>query len=122
MMKHTVSWFELPASDMERAVQFYNTIFGIELKREDFGGVPHGIFERSEEGAVTGAVVFDPDNKPSMTGTRLYLNAEGELDAVLGRVQGAGGKVLLPNTAIAVGRIGIIQDTEGNCVGLFSTQ
>ncbi len=119
-MKHTISWFEIPATDMERAVKFYNTIFDIELKRENFDGVPHGIFERSASGFISGAVVLDSDNKPSTTGSRIYLNADGELDTVLGRVEAAGGKVLVPNTDIGVGLIGIMTDTEGNRVGLFS--
>ena len=30
---NAVSWFEIPVSNMERAIGFYNTIFGFDRKR-----------------------------------------------------------------------------------------
>ena len=59
--------------------------------------------------------------KPGDRGTIIYLNVEGELDAVLGRISEAGGAVLKGRTDIAPhGFIGIFQDSEGNVVGLHS--
>jgi hypothetical protein len=70
---------------------------------------------------VGGALVEDSTNAPSPTGQRVFLNAAGELDAWLARVEAAGGRVLLPRTDIGPpGHIAIIQDTEGNHVGLHA--
>ena len=43
--KNAAVWFEIPATDFDRAAGFYETIFGTELKHENFGpqrdgGVP----------------------------------------------------------------------------------
>ena len=35
-MRHFIHWFELPATDFDRAVRFYQTVFHVELKIEDF--------------------------------------------------------------------------------------
>ncbi|WP_423814724.1 VOC family protein, partial [Pseudomonas viridiflava] len=58
---------------------------------------------------------------PGTGGTRVYLNVEGQLDAVLDRVPNAGGVILQPRTEIAPhGFIALIKDSEGNSVGLHS--
>jgi predicted enzyme related to lactoylglutathione lyase len=51
----------------------------------------------------------------------VYLNVEGDLEGVLGRVPQAGGKIVRPRFGIGEhGFIGIIQDSEGNVVGVHS--
>lgn len=56
--------------------------------------------------------------RPSPDGAIVYLDAPG-LDAVLSRVERAGGKVVMPRTDIGEpGFIALVVDTEGNRVGL----
>ncbi len=51
----------------------------------------------------------------------VYLNAEGILDEVIGRIPEAGGKVIKDRTEIPPhGSIAIFEDSEGNVVGLHS--
>jgi hypothetical protein len=117
-MVNAVNWFEIPAADFDRAVQFYSDILGKPLRKEVFMGTPNGFFPY-EGGAVGGAVVYSEGYVPSDKGTLVYLNAHGDLDGVVGRVKAAGGKVLLAKTAIGdAGHMAIILDTEGNKVGL----
>lgn len=118
---HIVSWFEIPSVDFERAIRFYETAFNTSLRREDFGGTPMGIFQYAEP-ATGGCVTSSPQVKPSTDGVLVYLNAQPTVDAVLARVEKAGGKVdgpviELPN---GIGYIGFITDTEGNRIGLHS--
>ncbi len=115
---NTINWFEIPCSDLDRAVTFYEAMTGKTLKRENFFGTPHGIFPREGEGQVTGALIQN-HLKPSVDGTVPYLNAAGALDAWLSRVEAAGGRVLLGRISIGpMGAIAQVQDTEGNRVGL----
>jgi len=115
---HTINWFEIPCQNLDRAVAFYQAMTGKQLKREVFFGTPHGIFPREGERTVTGALVQN-QLRPSLDGTVIYVNAAGELDAWIARVEKAGGKVLLPRTSIGeMGAIAQIQDTEGNRIGL----
>jgi predicted enzyme related to lactoylglutathione lyase len=39
-----VGWFEIPVNDMKRAKNFYETLFQIEVKEVDFGGLTMGWF------------------------------------------------------------------------------
>jgi uncharacterized protein len=117
-MQNAVTWFEIPSTDLGRAIKFYNTVLGIQLREEVFNGIPHGMFP-ADEAAVGGALIFDPNVIPSDKGSVVYLDARGDLDGVLSRVQAAGGKVVLPKTSIGdPGHIAILIDTEGNRVGL----
>jgi hypothetical protein len=118
-MADAINWFEIPAADFERAVKFYGDILNRPLRKEIFNGMSNGIFETGDPDTVGGAVVFSEQYQPSPNGAVVYLNAGRELDAVLGRVEAAGGKVVLPKTDIGdPGYIALILDTEGNRVGL----
>jgi len=39
-----VGWFEIPVNDMNRAKTFYETVFNIDVKEVDFGGLKMGWF------------------------------------------------------------------------------
>ncbi len=119
-MKTAVTFFELPVADLNRAVNFYETILGSPMRREVFGGLDTALFAFEKPG-VGGALVQDPKRTALADGTLIYLNCQGQLDEVIGRVPTAGGAVTLPKTDIgAPGFIAIIQDTEGNRVGLHT--
>ena len=119
-----VAWFEIPALDFDRAVRFYEAALDAPLHREVFGGVRTAVFSHEEE-ATGGAIVCNPrDTRPSVTGdgVTIYLNAEPTLQATLGRIEPAGGKidgsiVELPND---IGYIAFFIDNEGNRIGLHS--
>jgi uncharacterized protein len=115
-MKNAVNWFELPVVNLERAQKFYETVLGVKLKPEVFGGMPMAIFPY--QGGVGGALLKDARFRPTADGAVVYLAAEG-LEGCLKRVEAAGGKVMLPRTDIGdPGFIALVLDTEGNRVGL----
>ncbi len=108
-----INWFEIPVTDMARAVAFYERLLGVKLKQELFGGKPNAIFMSEGTG---GALIVDPKRRPSSDGAMVYLDARDELDACLAR---AGAAVVLPKTDIGEpGFIGIVRDPDGNLVGL----
>jgi uncharacterized protein len=123
MSEHnTIAWFEIPAANFERAVGFYEKIFGKTLKREAFGPTQMAVFPYEQPG-VSGAVVKGAPYEPGAAkGTVIYLDCGvGQLDTVLGRVAGAGGEVALPKTELpGMGAFAHILDTEGNRVGLHA--
>ncbi len=120
-MKSMINWFSIPCTDFERAVTFYNAIFAIDMaKAQDPAGNDMAFFFAPEDG-IAGAINSDPSLKPGAEGPRIYLNADGQLDEVLGRVAAAGGEVVVPRSGIDQwGSIGVIKDTEGNVVGVHS--
>ena len=119
-MKNTINWFEIPSTDFDRAVKFYSTIFNVQLHLETVMGVQSGIFPGDGEESVNGAIVCAEHYVPSTTGSVVYLNVTDQMQTVLGRIESAGGKVVLPPTDIGFGFIAFFLDTEGNKVGLHS--
>ena len=121
-MKSMINWFSLPSTDFKRAVGFYNEILDIEVVvSKDGSGNDLGYFFDPTEQGINGGITSNPDEKPGVDGTTVYLNAEGKLDEVVGKVKGAGGQVAMPKTSIGPnGFIAMIMDTEGNLVGLHS--
>ena len=121
-MQNAINWFEIPATDFDRAVSFYSSVLGTEIQKGEFMGEPQAFMAASETG-VGGAIVQSERLTPSATGTLIYLNLEtvDKLEQALGRVESSGGKTLMPKMAIGdPGFVGIILDTEGNCVGLHA--
>lgn len=117
---NAITWFEIPTSNFERAVAFYSTVFGQEIRTGDFMGTPHAFFPYQGEG-VGGAIINRPDTQPGSDGPVIYLNAGDELTQAVARVETAGGQVLMPVTSIGEqGHIALILDTEGNRVGLHA--
>jgi uncharacterized protein len=60
--------------------------------------------------------------QPSQQGAMVYLNAEPSLDAVLARVESAGGRITTPKVTLPgdMGCFAHVTDTEGNRVGLHA--
>jgi predicted enzyme related to lactoylglutathione lyase len=116
-MKNAINWFEIPVRDMDRAVAFYESLLGAKLRRDTLGGMPYAIFPYDAPG-ISGGLVQDARRTPG-GGTLVYLNAEGQLDAILARAAASKVTIVLPKTSIGPdGYIAIFVDSEGNQVGL----
>lgn len=121
MKKDALNWFEIFVSDFDRAQTFYEAILSTKLQLSEMEGTRMGIFPSDCDSGVGGAITLMKDYKPGRGGTLVYLNVEGELDAVLERIPAAGGKVIEGRVDISPhGFIGIFEDSEGNVVGLHS--
>ncbi len=119
---HTkINWFEIPSTDFPRAAHFYETIFGNKLKREDMGGFPMAIFNDGD-GESIGCVIHGEPYKPSENGAVIYFDAGTSIDDVLGRIQPAGGRILMDKMKLPgdIGYIAHFVDTEGNRMALHA--
>lgn len=114
-------WFEIPASDFERAIRFYETLFATPLKR--FARGPHAmaIFPYERPG-VSGCIVPAQPALCGASGPVIFLNADGRLDEMLEEVYTAGGRIVTPRTDIGegMGWFAHIIDSEGNRIGLHT--
>ncbi len=122
---NVVGWFEIPVTDMERAIQFYETVFGFSLIRQEIGSADMAWFPFLEtEIGSPGALIYQPEHyRPSGQGTLVYFTAfSGDLSNELARVEKAGGKIEQPKREISpeIGYMAIFIDTEGNRVALHS--
>jgi len=120
-MANAINWFEIPASNHERAVNFYSQVLGADLQPMEMGNVKMA-FLPADEGSVGGAVCSGEDYKPSAEGALVYLNGGEDLNAPLSKVEKAGGKIVLPKTKISdeIGYMACFIDSEGNKIAFHS--
>ena len=117
-----VSWFEIPVNDMERAKQFYETVFKVEIKVQDFGGTLMGWFpDNNGVYGATGSLIKQASYIPSEEGTLVYFMSN-DVKTELDRVIEAGGKIYQDKTKISEehGCMGVFIDSEGNRVARHS--
>ncbi len=124
-MDNAISWFEIPATDIERAQQFYEAIFQIKMQPMDFGEVKMRMFPIDDPMKGIGGTIIDTGgfHKPSATdGPLIYLNGNPDVQITLDRVEAAGGKIVVPKREIGpeYGFMAIFLDTEGNRIALHS--
>lgn len=120
-----IGWFEIPVTNMERAMQFYETVFAIKMERHQMGPLDMGWFPWVAEGkGAGGALVKNENYKSSGTdGALVYFTAHsGDLQNELNRIETAGGKILMPKKLIKedIGYMALFLDTEGNRIAIHS--
>ncbi len=124
-MKDAISWFEIPASDLDRAQQFYEAIFDVKLDAIDMPNIKMRMFPLDDPMNGVGGAVVDSGgfHKPSVTdGPLIYLNGNPDVQKVMDKVEAAGGKIMVPKTEISpeYGYMAVFIDSEGNRIGLHS--
>jgi len=120
-MNSFISLFEIPATDVSRAVNFYQAILDIKIEKMEMPGMEMGVFPYEGQ-AVTGVIMKAEGNEPSGNGVTIYLNGGDNLQHILDKVERNGGKIIVPKTAHAdeSGFFALFLDTEGNKLGLNS--
>jgi predicted enzyme related to lactoylglutathione lyase len=120
-MKSFISLFEIPATNITRAIDFYQAILDINIEKMEIPGMEMGIFPYEGQ-MVTGVIVKGEGDKPSANGVTIYLNGGDNLQTILDKVEKCGGKIIVPKTAHAdeSGFFALFLDTEGNRLGLNS--
>lgn len=122
---NVVGWFEIPVQNMERAMNFYESVFGLKLSRQKIEDIDMAWFPWVENaGGAGGSLVYHEEYyKPSTDGTLVYLTAfSGDLQNELNLIEKNGGQIIVPKTLITeeIGYMGIFIDTEGNRVAVHS--
>lgn len=119
-----VSWFEMPADDIQRVSEFYSKVFGwntppmgedatfaLTVKADENGnptevGGINGGFHKRQGASDAGPVV------------NIYVD---DIDAKLAAVEKAGGRIIQPRTEVGEYGLsmGLFSDTEGNVMGVY---
>lgn len=120
-MKSYISIFEIPATDISRAINFYQAVLDISIEKMDLPEMQMGILPYEGQ-VVTGVIIKADGYKPSASGVTIYLNGGDNLQVILDKVEKNGGKILTPKTphADGVGFWAYFLDSEGNKMGLSS--
>lgn len=110
-------WADIPVRDLARATRFYSAVLGVPV------GTPPGMDGTAlvmGEAPSVDLFVTDPTVPITTAGTTIYFGGNGEMDAMLARVEEAGGKILQPKRFMGemIGSIAFFEDTEGNRIGI----
>ena len=124
MKLHTPCHIEIAVDNVERAQEFYKTVFGWAFEKSP-GPMPYwGIsYDGSASGKminmqVGGGMIPRPPGHPGFLN---YIMVE-DVDATMRSIEKAGGKTLGNKGAVpTMGYYAMCQDTEGNSFGLWQT-
>ncbi|MCE7053069.1 VOC family protein [Algoriphagus sp. AGSA1] len=121
MTEISVGWFEIPVTDMDRAIVFYQKIFDCKLQKIDLGEFQLSRFP----GDGGGSLVYHKDfYQPSdLAGPLIYFSSD-DVSIGLAKVEAAGGTVQIPKKMISpeFGYMGVFLDSEGNRIALHSKE
>ena len=123
MADNPVGWFEIYVQDMKRAKRFYETVFASKLQRLNSPAIEMWAFPTLRgAGGTAGALVMAPGVPSGPGGTMVYFScADCAVEGA--RVAHAGGRVVREKMAIGeYGFVVLAHDSEGNMIGLHSTQ
>ena len=107
--------FELPADEAQRAMTFYEQVFGWNFNRAQMEGAPEYYML---EGLDPGGAVY-----PSQEGERgpiVYFDTD-DIDATIKKINDAGGKAEDKQPIPTIGWFARARDTEGNPISLFQS-
>ena len=120
-MKNAINWFEIPVKNFSNAKTFYETILGAEMQVMEMPGMKSAFFPADLQNGIGGCIMEGQGYEPSNKGSIIYLNGGDDLSVPLSKVEKAGGKIVMPKTAIGQnGFMAHFEDTEGNRVALHS--
>jgi predicted enzyme related to lactoylglutathione lyase len=112
--------FELSADDPERAVKFYDEVFGWKAQKWE-GPQSYWLLTTGDEGqpGIDGGLMKRSDNPlPSSSATNTI--DVPSVDEYAEKIKGSGGKVVMPKSALpGIGYLAYCEDTEGNIFGIM---
>jgi predicted enzyme related to lactoylglutathione lyase len=117
-----VVYFEIPVTDIERAIQFYSAVFNFDFERDIIHDNEMAFFPLTEgNSGISGALAKGEIYKPTINGTLIYFNTE-DIEKTLNLALKNGAEVLFPITSNGeYGSVAEFKDCEGNRIALHMT-
>jgi predicted enzyme related to lactoylglutathione lyase len=121
--------FEIPADDVDRAKNFYGSIFGWDLQTMQMGSggdyttvITTPVDEQTrmptEPGAINGGLMQRDESTPAPV---ITIEVEA-IDQALAQIAESGGTTVTARTPIpGMGAFAYFKDSEGNVVGLWES-
>jgi len=115
---NAVVWAEIPVSDLDKGIAFYNAVFGYDLQIMPME--PNDIAMLPMPGdQSTAGHLYPGKPAPRGEGPTVHMLVPDSLEDSAKRCEAAGGKVLSPPVPLPNARFQYIEDPDGNSIGLF---
>lgn len=117
--------FEVHAAEPQRAIRFYESVFGWKFSKMPGEGMAYWLISTGEGDGINGGLLPRQGPPPSdgqpVNAYACTLSVE-DIDASMKAGVEAGGVVALPRMTIpGIGYVGYLKDTEGNIFGLHQS-
>jgi predicted enzyme related to lactoylglutathione lyase len=121
MASNIGAYFEIPVTDLDRAINFYQLLLGIELERGSIHGYDMAFFPfENNDAGISGALCKGDVYKPSIDGSFIYLFTN-DIDEILRKAVELGSEILFEKTDAGKCFVAEIKDSEGNRI-CFTTR
>jgi predicted enzyme related to lactoylglutathione lyase len=122
-MRNVAAYFEIPVTDLDRAISFYAKLLNCEFTQDTIHGNKMAFFPLNNgQPGISGGLCQGEIYKPSLKGTLIYL-ATDDIDESLGRLSRMNAEILFPKTSAGEwGEVAEFKDCEGNRVALFQAK
>ncbi len=120
-----IAYFEIPANNVDRAKHFYHSLLGWKIEPTRTMMDPAKVATMQYHDVITGEPQEGTLNMGGLYKRQMMENITNhvmveDIDKVLAKVEKLGGKIVVPKMDIPnVGLNAIIQDTEGNTIGIW---
>jgi uncharacterized protein len=112
-------YFEIPVTDLNRAVAFYGAVFGFDFTTETVDGYQMALFPPVAEGqGASGALANGDVYVPTRDGVIVYFSVP-DIDKVLSAAQTQGAEVLYAKKDNGIALVAEIEDSEGNRIAIM---
>ncbi|HPO62510.1 MAG TPA: VOC family protein [Candidatus Kapabacteria bacterium] len=118
-MKAQIRFFEIPSENYQRAIKFYQNVFGFEIKSCEYETEKMAMIEGNP---VPGCIFYAEGYKPSNDGVIISFEVE-DINVILEKAKRNGSKVVMEKCQIQAENMGYCAyfiDSEGNKIGLHS--
>ena len=121
MPANPIVWFEIYVADMARARAFYESLLQVKLQAMDMPDAEMWSFPMQQDAPGAGGALIRMEGvTPGMGGTLVYFNCD-DCGVEAKRAAASGGAIFKDKTSIGPhGFFALVNDTEGNLVGLYS--
>lgn len=116
-----VVYFEIPVTNMDRAIKFYTAVFKFAFEKEVIDHNEMALFPfAAGQAGISGALAKGEIYKPTKDGVVIYFKTLS-IDNVLNLATENGGHILYPKTNNGLGFVAEFEDTEGNRIALHQS-
>jgi predicted enzyme related to lactoylglutathione lyase len=118
---NTFGWAELNARGIEKALPFYERVFGWATQRSPMPGGPDYIEFQHDGRSVAGAAEMNPTAGPDMPSAWLVYFDVDDVPGTFRKAIDLGGRELVGPQTYPGGEFAIIADPQGGAFGLFKS-
>ena len=123
MKSNPVGWFEIYVQDMGRAKAFYECVFAVQLQKLESPDLEMWAFPMQENGPGAMGALVRMEGCPSGGNSTLVYFTCADCAIEAKRAKENGGQIFKDKFSIGqYGFISLVNDTEGNMIGLHSMQ